>query len=427
MKNYALDSKLEFYIKAITLLLIGVIIKLFYIFLITKRGASHFNAGFPYDAYLFNPFDRFTDWLVPLAFSKLSNPWDIYSELGKSLPAVPYGPLTFIYLRFTSFLGHLFPFLILVYGYCYANYKLLNESLRGANLNLIFFLFVSLLIGYYPLHILIDRGNTAIIGLALVSLISLVVKRNADSSLNFKEKKLLRLVEFLYIFLICTKPTWGLLVLPLFFISKKSFYAVLIISLLIYLMPIIFFGVHFIDYINSMNFAYSYMYNATNFTNDIVGSISQLTWIFLKFQIDYKNFTKFFIFVGFVVLVLSFLYIFSLKHINKKEKFFLFLAHVSISTLLFNRPSPDYNLPILLPLFIVIIDIIANNQGLSKKTVNFLAFVFFMISSWGFLILGKDQLQLWVPIRSLGLIFLNIAMLTWAPKLIKSKNSKLKY
>ena len=169
------------------------------------------------------------------------------------------------------------------------------------------------------------------------------------------------------------------------------------------------------------------MYNATNFTNDIVGSISQLTWIFLKFQIDYKNFTKFFILVGFVVLVLSFLYIFSIKHINKKEKFFLFLTHVSISTLLFNRPSPDYNLPILLPLFIVIIDIIANNQGLSKKIVNFLAFVFFMISSWGFLILGKDQLQLWVPIRSLGLIFLNIAMLTWAPKLINSKNSKLEF
>jgi hypothetical protein len=389
-----------------TLLLLGVAIKLMYIFLITKRGGSAFNLSFPFNTYLFDSFHRFTDWLVPLAYSKISNPWDVNSELAKQLPPVPYGPSTFLYLRLTSFFGGLFPFFLVLFGFLLINYKLLKRSLSNAYPGLTEFIFIALLVGFYPLHFLIDRGNTVIIGAFLISLIFFIILTKYNDDL-ICDKKFAWEVEFFFILLLTSKPTWGLCLLPIPYISRVSFLRVMSISAVAYLIPLVAMNVSVSDYLNSANTAYSILANTVNFSNDIIAALSVINSISLKLQLNLTSLLKYSLALGFLALLSGLFFIHKLESTTPKVKFFLALSHVLILTLLFNRPSPDYNLIIMLPAFLVVIAVLESSRSLNITDARYLALSFFLISSWGFLIGRHSQIQYWIPFRSAGLLFLD--------------------
>ena len=403
-KKYNATSVL---ILSATILLIGVAIKLFYIFLITKREGFAFNLGYPYDAYLFDPFHRFTDWLVPLAYSKISNPWDTTSDLAKMLPPVPYGPTTFIYLKVTSFLGSFQPFLLMLLGYLYFNFKILRHALIKDDISLVALIFMALLIGFYPLHYLIDRGNTVIIGAFLISFIFYIVLTKFNKNL-VSDKKYIWLLEFLFVLLLTTKPSWGLCVFPVLFISRSSFIRIIFGSSLIYLLPLLVMDVTINDYLSSIKTTYAILQGTVFFSHDIVAGASILSTILFNFSLDLNYLLSYSTCLGIFLLVAGYFYINKSKLIPKNIKFLLYLSHTLILTCLFNRPSPDYNLIILFPVFITFI-ILSDVGGVLKKHAAIaLSFSFFFISSWGFIIGQSSQIQYWIPLRTAGVIFFDI-------------------
>lgn len=408
IKNDKNNENLKtFWILSASMLLIGVAIKLLYIFYVTRRDGSAFNSMYPFDSYLFDPFHRFTDWLIPLEFSKTQNPWDISSELSKHLPPVPYGPTTFLYLNITSFLGSVLPFFILVAGYLFANFKLLQQSLIGEKSNIIFLIFIAIVVGFYPLHIIIDRGNTAIIGAVLISSIYYLITTKFTEELTSKSIYIWA-IEILFSLLLTSKPSWGLFLLPSFYLSKKSFLRIIFVSTLIYLLPIFINGISIFDYVNTIKLAYSIFNNAVNFSHDLSAGVNVILVDMLNVPVNLKYFTKFFLLFGLALLIGGSIYIHKLDNCSKKTRFACFFSFILLMTLIFNRPSPDYNLTIIMPLFINILMIANCQHKLNDLIIKYIALSFFLIASWGWPIGKVSKIQYSVPFRTLGLLMISI-------------------
>lgn len=408
IKNDKKNENLKtFWILSASMLLVGVALKLLYIFYVTRRDGSAFNSMYPFDSYLFDPFHRFTDWLIPLDFSKTQNPWDISSELSKHLPPVPYGPTTFLYLSITSFLGSVLPFFILVATYLFANFKLLQQSLIGEKSNIIFLIFIAIVVGFYPLHFIIDRGNTAIIGAVLISSIYYLIMTKFTEELTSKSIYIWT-VEILFSLLLTSKPSWGLCLLPSFYLSKKSFFRIIFASTLIYLLPILINDISIFDYANSAKLAYSIFNGSVNFSHDLSAGVNVIFVDLLNVQLNFKYLTKFFLFLGLALLIAGSTYIYKLNNCSKKIRFVFFLSFILLLTLLFNRPSPDYNLTIIFPLIITVLMIANRHQKLNDFVIKYLALSFFFIASWGWPIGKISKIQFSVPFRSLGLFMLGI-------------------
>jgi hypothetical protein len=396
-----------FWILSASMLLIGVALKLLYIFYVTRRNGSAFNSMYPFDSYLYDPFHRFTDWLIPFDFSKTQNPWDINSELSKHLPPVPYGPTTFFYLSFTSFLGSVLPFFMLVVGYLFINFKLLQRTLIREDSNIIFLIFIALVIGFYPLHFVIDRGNTAIIGAVLISLIYYLVMTKFTEELTSKSIYVWA-IEILFSLLLTSKPSWGLCLLPSFYFSKKSFFRIIFASTLIYLLPILINDISIFDYANSIKLTYSVVGGNVDFSSDLWAGFSVILVGILKIPLNLNFLLKFFLLVGLALLLSGSIYIYKADYCSKKIRFVFFLSFILLLTLLFNRPSFDYNLIVIFPLIIGVLMIANCHQKLNVFVTKYLALSFFLIASWGWPIGKISKIQFSVPFRSLGLLMLGI-------------------
>lgn len=387
------------------MLLIGVALKLLYIFYVTRRGGFAFNSMYPFDSYLFDPFHRFTDWLIPLEYAKSLNFWDINSESPKNLPP-PYGPTTFLYLSVTSFLGSILPFFILVAGYLFINFKLLQRTLILEDSNIIFLIFIALVVGFYPLHFIIDRGNTAIIGAVLISSIYYLVLTKFTEELTSKNIYIWA-IEILFTLLLTSKPSWLLCVLPSFYLSKKSFFRIIFASTLIYLLAMLKADIPIFDYVNSVKIAYSILQGTVNFQNDLWAGLAVFLLGTLKISLNLNFLTKYFLLLGLALLLVSSIYIYKADYCSKKLRFVFFLSFILLLTLLFNRPSPDYNLTIIFPLIISVLMIANNHYKLNDFVIKYLALSFFFIASWGYSIGKISKFQFSVPLRSLGLLMLS--------------------
>ena len=406
IKNDKNNENLKtFWILSASMLLIGVALKLLYIFYVTRRDGSAFNTMYPFDSYLFDPFHRFTDWLIPLEFSMTQNPWDINSELSKHLPPVPYGPTTFFYLKITSFLDSVLPFFVLVAGFLFFNFKLLQKTLIGEKDNLIFLIFMAVIVGFYPLHFLIDRGNTVIIGAVLISAIYYILITKFTDNLTSKIIYI-RTIEVLFCLLLTSKPSWGLCLLPIFYLPKKSIFRITLFSILIYILPIYTSGVSLFDYMKTINLALSIFEGSINFSNDLLGGVSVISSEILRIPINLKYLMRPFLAFGLILLLAGSLYIYKLDRYSKKTKILWFFSYILVLTLMFNRPSADYNLIVILPLLITIIMISNFENKLNNFTIKYLALAFFSISSWGWPISKISKIQFSVPVRSLGLVML---------------------
>ncbi|MBV5328694.1 MAG: hypothetical protein JZU65_13870, partial [Chlorobium sp.] len=169
------DSPYAIWFLAIWIMAVLAIIKLLYIFFMTRRGVA---LGWPFDSYLFDPMHRFTDWIIPYIWSEEINPWKENHPLLKSLPPSPYGPITFAYLRVGHIVGPIASFVLAIFAFLYFSYRLLLESLPSRSENRILwsvFIYTILILVFYPVHFLIDRGNADVIPAIFIAGIFLII------------------------------------------------------------------------------------------------------------------------------------------------------------------------------------------------------------------------------------------------------------
>lgn len=419
MKNKISNIKIETWLMICTSLISCVLLKLIYIFFMTKRGMS---LQYPFDSYLFNPFDRYTDWIVPLEWAKTSNPWDMTSDLSKNIPPCPYGPLTFLYLRVTQYLGTVVPFFLMILIFCLKNIIELKKSLKFLNINIFILLALIILTGFYPLHFLVDRGNTAVIGYCLIAYILFNLNNYSyrDGANEIKPKYIF---EILIILLVGTKPSWGLMLFPLLFLSVYSFFRAIFFIILIYLIPIIFFNISILDYISCAKQAYLIMKSAINFQHDILAGAQVVSVAFKTNFFDISNVQLYSLILGLTWYFFGLIYLKFIKSKNKSQKLFFAFSHTLLCILLFNRPSPDYNLVPILTIVIVLIDMLAEAQMLTNKDKIIIVTIFTFIGTW-LNFFSKSEVSLIIPFRTFALMVFNMLIIFYfSKKVLKVKSN----
>jgi hypothetical protein len=362
---------------------------------------------YPYDSYLFNPSERFTDWLISYEWALSNNPWDVNSEMIKHIPPCPYGPLTFYYQYLTSPMGRVLPFFILALTFLIINLSILKQSLSNKDINLSTLIFVVLVVGFYPLHFAIDRGNVVVLGAVLISCLYYILHKALCLGEEYLFKSRL-IVEVAIILLVGTKPTWALVLPVLYFISLTSFLRGVCLVSLIYATPIFLGMANLEDYISSARLAVKIMENAINFQSDVSAGLL----VFMKtlgFEVNLKLIRNLFLVIGGVVYLGGFIFLMKIKT-TQSVKILTFLTHAIFCTFLFNRPGPDYNLMIVIPIFIVYIDYLHGSRLLSKWIGFVVVVLFFCIGTW-FTIYTDAGQSLWTPIRSLSLLICELSVL----------------
>lgn len=412
--------------------------KLAYIFLNTYRGTQLSSGDWPFNSYLYPQFHRFTDWLIALAWSKETNPWDINNPLAQHIPPSPYGPLTFDILRVLGAAGGVLSFSLLILVYLLINFKiygktvhLSNDSNNNHNRLLSNFIFTVFLLVFYPLHFLIDRGNADIIGAVFISFIVYLVIFNfqslyANSRYTWRKFAL----DFFIVCLVTSKPSWiPALIFVFFYGSIIRASLVVTAAIAIYMYPIVFQGVHFIDYVNNAKLAYSIV-GATNagvsFSHNMLSAIKVLIY-YLPFgdkPISDSELSSignsvniFVLIVGFIFLsVTLFVAYIRRKNIALNDKWafdFLLLTHVLLCIVLFNNPSPDYRLTIILPIFAGLLlvrenAIVSSNNLSLRRAFVFLPVAIGIISSWSNIFTGPLSFSMFVPVRGILLIAVDL-------------------
>lgn len=376
-----------------------VALKMLSIFFLTMRGVG---LGWPFNSYLFDPFHRFTDWLIPYAWAHSNNPWDVNGELIKSLPASPYGPITFYYMKIMSFTGKIFSFFFLVIYFMVFLFKIVNYFYWKNGKPSVYLISLMLIIFSYPFHFIIDRGNADILAAAIITHLIYNILKSEDFNKNF--------ILICTIGIVGSKPSWipflGLLLLP---IDYKFFLKGIFLITLVYISPLLFYDFQLTDYRDSIFKALEIMNGTIHFSNHL-GAVFQ--W--------YSGGNQIFKFVllalgGFLsILTLAVfnrkVFFKSLSFENKKIIFLLYIMLISFLVLLFNDPSPDYRLIILIPYLIILPNILQNIGGRELNTfiIYFLAIFLSIILSWSVYYL-KSGFPITSPMRAV-LLFICCCM-----------------
>lgn len=396
--NVTINERYCFSVTSV-ILLIMVIIKLLYIFYMTRRGNEH---GFPFDTYLFNTPDRFTDYIITKIWSAETNPWDPNHPLLQKLISAPYGPVSFDYIRASNFLSSIGQFFILIILYLFANFKLFNTYL-GKSINvdnlLIFF---ALIVGFFPLHFMVDRGNIEILPAALFSLLFLT------PFLKFKYIDLIFCV--LIILIIGSKFSLiPLIAIIIFFPLKRAFFVAISVAL-IYLYPIIFDGASLNGYVSTIINSYNTSGKSLNWTHNIFHALQMVGEIFGKPFSDRYVFLTFIF--GLPMLIIPFLVLLKKRYINRiyslNDTFFL-LSHIIIWTIIFSNPSFDYRLIYLLPIYLFLINLIIANKVFTNFYIYIFAIIPFCLSvSWLNFYLKSSGYSWYMPIRSFSILIIDM-------------------
>lgn len=376
------------------ILLFFVLIKLFYIFYMTMRGNEH---GFPFDTYLFNTPDRFVDFLITRIWSLEINPWDPNHPHLKSFIAAPYGPLTFDYLRLTAFLSPLIQFSILAIVFLFINYLIFKDALKNRQNFQTLLIYLSLLVGFFPLHFIIDRGNIEILPAVFLSAIFLFTPKSKYNYL---------LISIFLVIVASTKFVWIPIVFIILLYDFKKFLIAVILVAAVYSYPLIFDGVTIQGYISTITNSYNTSGRSLNWTHNIYHAIQVIgVYIGRPFDDSYVLFT-----LPFAALSLGipYIYLLKLRYINgvlSLDLILLYICHFIISTMIFSNPSFDYRLIYLLPVFLYLSQFVVLHKQ-KAHTVIIIIICFTISSSW-LNFYDLKSLPYYMPFRSLSILLLD--------------------
>jgi hypothetical protein len=395
------------------------IVKLLYIFLVTMRGVA---LAWPFDSYLFDPIHRFTDWLIPYRWAEETNPWKENHPLLLHLPPAPYGPITFAYLKVGHIVGSLASFFLALFGFLYLSYKVFLTSLpvNATNRSFIaFFLFTVLLLVFYPIHFLIDRGNADVIAAFFIAGVFLVLVNNSNTTSNFDSNYSSKIIDILLVLAACSKPSWlPLLALTLVSGSLKRISLVIIATISVYSFPLVFQGVTVSDYVASIRSTFNIIAGVSAFSHNFVNGIRPfIEGPNITIEAIYRVAFIFGAIYSFATLALSFYLRKMARGITKVNCDILIFTHIIICVLLFNHPSPDYRLVVLLPALAAIIVFLETRKSILRKDyfrvrilILIIVFAFSVVASWSNFYM-PSHFSIFTPVRAWLLILVDVALL----------------
>lgn len=394
LQNKIINNK-DLILIFLLLILLMFIFKTLNISIFTSRD-SPFNY-YPFNNYTgFDPFHRFTDWLV---FTKISIKG--YDEIVAG--NVPYGYIL-VFITNTLF------FLVNIFKPASINENalfLINAQFIFLTLNIIFFYFtlkvfiklfstnkitylyfLIFLLCNYPIWMLFDRGNADIYTLLLLGLL-----------LHLNLKKIFKYDWLIIVLIVSIKPSNFLFLAPIIFFNFRIIFISAVILLINYFLPVLIYSNIDFDYlIVSIINASKLIANQPFYCNNLacglrsigipVGNYKVLGIgliylnIFIVFLLSYflkpKNNSKLFLIIVLInllisisikfyhlnsfilgisynfliVLLIIYLRFFRIKIDNKINNTWQVLSASIIVTLLMNDPSPDYRLTFLIPVFL---------------------------------------------------------------------------
>lgn len=398
-----------------TLLLIAVMVKLFYIFYMTMRGNEH---PYPYDTYVFNTPDRFVDYLITQMWAKEVNPWDPNHPLLKEIISAPYGPLSFYYIKFLKFISPLQQFMILIIGYIFICYKLISDFFEASQQSIKILVFLALMVGYYPLHFIVDRGNIEILPAVFFSAILLFAPKKKINPI---------ILDFFIIIIASCKFTWlPILSLTLFFPIRRAAF-ILTTVFLVYLYPIVFKGASVSGYISTIVSSYKVSGWALNFSHNVFHAV-QMIGEFVGRPISDK-YVFISAIIGAVFILAPYVVLLRDRLFGRKVEenmIYLFLCHLALCTLIFANPSFDYRLIYLLPIFLFLMGLVSsagNSIGISSANLNCLIVSFCLSACWFNFYVGPSSYSWYMPIRSVSIITFDISLLFLMYRIYKHSNA----
>lgn len=414
-----LDNVYAIWFSAIWLMTILAIVKLLYIFLVTMRGVA---LSWPFDSYLFDPFHRFTDWLIPYRWSEETNPWKKNHPLLANLPPSPYGPITFAYLRAGHIVGSLASFFLAFFAFLYLTYRVFLTSLPVNDQNrrfLAVFLFTVLLLVFYPIHLVIDRGNADIIPAIFIAgvFLVLVYSSNQKASLDVNYSSVV--IDLLLVLAACSKPSWlPLLALTVVSGSLKRIGLVIIATMLIYSLPFIFQGVTIADYVTSIKGAYKILVGVSAFSHNFANGVRPfIEGPNVTVETIVRGVFLFGAVYSCATLALCFYLRKKAEGINKANCDILIFIHIIICVLLFNHPSPDYRLVVLLPALAAILVFWEKSKAILRQEyfrvrshVLIIVFAFSVSASWANFYMPSG-FSIFAPVRAWLLILVDVVSL----------------
>ena len=375
--------------------LVGV--QLSIIFFNTMRGR---DLLWPHNSHVHNPNIRFTDWLIAYEWAKIDAPWDITGALGQALPPAPYGPLNVMYFRIlddwfgieSPTISFFVPLVIIVGLLCYSLVRQIElmEHRKDAPTKLL--LISSLLVGAYPLHFLIDRGNNDVVGIALfATIIYLLSSRTCTKSKNIS--------AVLITAMALHKPSWLLFCLAVpfisgFFITAASMSAVV-------------FGYSFglsllngsLEQLISSGVAAGEILKGLVHFSTHTGVINSFLANFFGFHLNLMILPVLCCLIACICYVPLFLK-HSFRNTLDNETVFVLFALLACLTILINSPSPDYRLVtllLLMPGYLLYL----KTQNNTNVTLLFIIFSVISFSWLNFWVLGFPIGSL---LRTLGIV-----------------------
>ncbi len=371
------------------------------------------NLGIPFDQFGFDPFHRFTDYLMIWTVTGYEN---IYN-LGNYFHAPPYGFVQLALLRYIP-LRDLFyikyiNFLFILFLFLYINYLIYIKSIPNKNINYKI-LFLIFLILNYPIFFIIDRGNLDIYGGVFFSAIIVIIIKNLGNS------KASYLNLLFLIAIISLKPSFGLYILPILFCYPIPYILVAILGIIFsYLIPIIFFGASYLYLIDAILFARAQISGVSSFCHNYLCSFRALG---IKPNQYFLIGTYILYFIYNVYYIKK---ICSIKLTNLRMYGLILIA--TLGTLLLNDPSPDYRLILVIPLFLSLGKIL-NFSKLNKNTYNALIissgliFAYINIYISGFTIFNNIGMLYPAILKALGTVIFFHLLIIQITRLNQAEN-----
>lgn len=331
-------------------------------------GGRNIGLEHPFITMYFEPFHRFTDFLMIWDIVHNDNIYDYTNTpTYKFLSPAPYGFIQMFLMGFpliksASYGAAYLYFLILVIITFFLSYFLHSKIQCCQKIDSWIFIF-SILFMSYPFGFLVDRGNTDIF--ALIFILSLMITIILFDRLN--------LLKIICVSILASLKPVFLVYLASYYFSDKFKYFVFasFLTLISYFIPILFFNADYDYLLKAINDALPHISNQIKYCNSLSCTLRLFDLTISK---------KILILFAFIYLFSSFIFdkIF-LKLKDTFQKFFYYFSISTIMLLIFNDPSPDYRLTFLLPFFIVIL---ANYHSFSFQNRLLSLFSFFLIFSF---------------------------------------------
>jgi hypothetical protein len=362
-------------------------------------SSRNINLGFPYDAFGFEPFHRFTDYLLLWDITSIKNIYDLNEPIYKALTPAPYGFIQFSLLKFLPFrdliITKYLNFILILIAFIFINFKIYYKNLSNFCVkDLLVFLIIFTL--NYPIFFIIDRGNLDIYGATIIALLIYritCVNCSKDNIIN----------SILIAILIGLKPSFLLYYFVLlFYFNWKCIVISTGLILSSYAIPIIFYGAEVNYLLFAITNAKTQLGLPAIFCNNLSCAIRAAGANPNVYFSTLFGAISFFYFIYYFIKVC--------KALENKRKIYTLLFIATVATMVVNDPSPDYRLIFLLPFFISI-GFIINLENISKFYFLSLVVSICLIFSFTNIYIKNYAINYFVILRFLGmLIFFQILL-----------------